>query len=140
MQRQKNFSKSFCGHSGNYNMENSVERIQVGRLPFQSATRTRNRIRFSFSTKTGLIKQSEQGKSAKQIFNFGIKVGSWVGVPGPPAKRWRRALPRLGGGLTARKGWRVACRPWCACRAWDGSWHLNDNWEPMKIRRVRLFN
>jgi len=59
-----------------------VERIQVERLPFQSANRTRNRIRFSFSTKTGLIKQSEQGKSAKQIFNFGIKVGSWVAVPG----------------------------------------------------------
>lgn len=63
-------------------MENSVERIQVERLPFQSANRTRNRIRFSFSTKTGLIKESEQGKSAKQIFNFGIKVGSWVAVPG----------------------------------------------------------
>jgi len=61
----RKISQSFCGHSGKDNMENSVERIEAAGLPFQSTNRTRNRIRFSFSTKTGLIKQSEQGKSAK---------------------------------------------------------------------------
>lgn len=114
---------NFCGHSGKDNKENSVERIQVERLPFQSANRTRNRIRFSFSTKTGLIKQSEQGKSAKQIFNFGIKVGSWVAVSGPTRQR-RRGLCGFGWWSDGRQLLEGRVPICSVCGVWDGPRYL----------------